>query len=95
MSRDTYKLKCGDQVSYTANKHADPILLTFVEPLRNGINRFFSSEFPTQEYHLANDSDRIQPFEEKYQSQIQEKYHAFKGGDDKKRQAYEILSAGR
>lgn len=89
------KLKCGDQVTYVPSKNTDPVILTFVETMKGGMNRFFSSEFPTLEYHLAINCDRIQQYEEKYQNQRQETYLAFRGGDDKKRQAYEILLAKR
>lgn len=89
------RLKCGDEVTYIANKYTDPQLLTFVETMKNGINRYFSSQFPTLEYHLEHDNNHIHPYDESYQEEIQEKYFAFKGGDTNKQRAYEILLTNR
>lgn len=40
------KLRPGDEVTYIPGRHADPILLTYVETMKNGMFRFFSSQFP-------------------------------------------------
>ena len=85
------KLKLGDEVLYVPNKHVDPLLLTFVETMKNGLDRYFSSEFPTMEYHLEQNIPSILPYEEKYVTQPQEAYVAFKGKDGSKRLAYESL----
>lgn len=89
------KFKLGEEVTYFSNKSADPILLTYVETMKDGLCRFFSSQFPSLEYHLAHDSNNIKPHEEKYEEEVQESYHAFKGGDENKKRAYEILLARR
>ena len=89
------KFKLGDQVAYAPSKNLDPVSLTYVEVLKNGLGRFFSSEFPALEYHLSLDSEKLSVEEEVPLEAVQEKYLAFKGGDDKKRQAYEILLAKR
>jgi hypothetical protein len=84
------KFKLGQQVLYNVNKHTN-LVLTFVEVTKNGLGRFFISQFPSLEYYLHLDSEKIKvendiPFEE-----LQEEYVAFKGGDDKKQQAYNLL----
>jgi len=94
-SNSKFKLRLGEEVTYLPNKLADPILLTYVETMKNGMGRFFSSQFPTVEYHLAHDNDKIKPYDERYQEEIQEKYYAFKGGDQTKEQAYNVLLARR
>lgn len=88
------KYRLGEQVAYSPNKNLDPVLLTYVEVLKNGLGRFFSSEFPSLEYHIPVDSEKLKTEEIHFEG-VQEKYHAFKGGDDKKRQAYEILLTRR
>ena len=89
------KLRPGEEVTYIPNRNADPILLTYVETMKNGLNRFFSSQFPSLEYHLAHNHEAIKPHEEKYEEEIQENYIAFKGGDENKRHAYEVLLTRR
>ena len=89
------KFRSGEEVTYEAHKLADPILLTYVETMKNGMGRFFCSQFPTLEYHLAHDSDKIKPYDERYQEEVQEKYLTFKGGDIAKEQAYEALLSRR
>lgn len=89
------KLKLGDEVTYSPSKNLDPVLLTYVETMKNGLERFFSSQFPSLEYHLARNHDHIGPYEEKYEEEVQEKYIAFKGGDENKKLAYESLLVRR
>jgi len=89
------KFRLGEEVTYEAHKLADPILLTYVETMKNGMYRFFSSQFPTLEYHLAHNTDKIKPYDERYQEEIQEKYLTFKGGDTSKERAYQVLLARR
>lgn len=92
---NTSKFRLGEEVTYTPSKNVDSILLTYVETMKNGLNRFFSSQFPSLEYHLAQDHDNIKPYEEKYEEEIQESYLAFKGGDENKQRAYEVLLTRR
>ena len=95
MSNSKFKLKPGEEVTYEPSKLADPILLTYVETMKNGMYRFFSSHFPSLEYYLAHDTDKIKPYDERYQEEIQEKYIAFKGGDFAKKHAYQSLLVNR
>lgn len=89
------KLRPGDEVTYVPNRNVDPVILTYVETMKNGLDRFFSSQFPTLEYHLAPGHDHIRPHDESYEEEIHEKYVAFRGRDGAKRQAYEILLSRR
>lgn len=89
------KLRPGDEVTYIPGRHADPILLTYVETMKNGMFRFFSSQFPTVEYHLEHDTDRIRSYDEQFSQEVEEKYLAFKGNDEAKKCAYQILVANR
>lgn len=89
------KYKLGEQVVYSPSKNLDPVLLTYVEVLKNGLGRFFSSEFPSLEYHISLDSEKFSNQEPIPFEGTKETYLAFRGGDDKKRQAYEVLLARR
>jgi len=89
------KFRPGEEVTYIPNKNAEPVLLTYIETMKNGINRFFSSQFPSLEFHIVHGHESIKPYEEKYEEEIQEKYIAFKGGEEKKQHAYEIFLARR
>jgi len=89
------KFRLGQQVTYTPGRNLDPIRLTYVEVLKNGLGRFFSSAYPSLEYHISLNSDRLSEEDTVTFEGVQEKYHAFKGGDDKKRQAYEVLLTWR
>ena len=89
------KFRLGEEVTYAPNKHVDPVLLTYVETLKNGLNRFFSSQFPSLEYHLEQDNDNVRPCNERFEEDVQEIYLAFKGNDKNKQHAYEILLARR
>lgn len=90
-----FKLRAGDEVTYLPGKQIDPILLTYVETMKNGMGRFFSSQFPTVEYHLAHDNDKIKPYDERYQEEVLEKYLVFKGNDQAKEQAYNTMLVRR
>lgn len=85
------KFKLGQQVVYLANKNAEPQLLTYVEILKNGLGRFFSSHYPALEYHISTESDKLSAAETVIFEGLQEKYLAFKGGDERKQQAYQVL----
>lgn len=83
-------IKLGDKVTYVANKNADPVLLTYIEKLKNGQGRFFVSKRPSLEYHLDLDSVSIKPYDERLEEDFEESYVAFRGCDENKRKAYEM-----
>lgn len=84
-------LKIGNEYLYQASKNSDPIWVTYVSDLKSGLHRFFSSEFPTLEYHVS--PDKVEPSSSKDfpLPQIAENYVAFKGDDQAKEKAYQIL----
>ena len=94
MRQNARKLKNGDEVLYLNRTH-DAVPLVFVETTKNGLNRFFSAQFPTMEYHLANDCPQISEFQEPFKEEIEEQYVAFSGPNSNKRKAYEALLARR
>ena len=88
--------KVGEEFIFTASKNKEPVVLTYVETMRDGKNRFFSSQKPTLEYHLEKDNPNIQACnnEPNWES-LDEKFYAFKDDDKAKQQAYNVLLARR
>ena len=82
------KLKHGDEYVYFASKRHDAVYLTYVEKLKNGLHRFFSTEYPSLEYHL---NDRISDIQKTscYDVVPAEEYIAF--SDEQKKSAYLLV----
>lgn len=88
--------KTGDEFIYCRSKNHEHVVLTYVETMPDGKYRFFSSQKPSLEYHLEKDSPSISPCnDEPNWESLDEKYHAFKGDDKAKQQAYHVLLARR
>jgi len=89
--------KLGQEYLYTANKHSEPIWLTYVKKNKNEKNRhiLFSSEHPSLDYDITSEAiqlgdPKIYPY-----PQIVEEYIVFKGSDEDKEKAYNLMIARR
>lgn len=90
------KFKVGEEFIYRPpSKDAEPVWLTYVQSLKGGLHRLFSSESPTIEYHIQEDSFSSGDVKSFPKPDINVKYEAFVGGDDAKREAYEKLMSSR
>lgn len=96
ISNRKVKFIIGEEFIYRPpSKDAEPVWLTYVEKMKNGLHRLFSSEAPVLEYHIREEDflacdSRIFP-----KPEVSTKYHTFSGGNDAKRTAYEKLLISR
>lgn len=88
------KLQQGEEYAYEPNRNTGPIVLTYVEKLTDDTHRFFSSEFPSLDYHIGLDRVRLMSDDVQLPSPA-EAIHTFSGADSQKKKAYEILLAKR
>lgn len=84
-------LKIGNEYLYQASKNVDPVWLTYISEMKNGLHRFFSSEFPTLEYHISSEKVSVESPKDYPLPSIAENYIAFKGDDSSKEKAYLLL----
>ena len=87
--------RTGDEFVYTRNRNFDPVFLTYIENMPGGLRRYFSSQFPSLEYHIDPECEHVKPCSDNYGEEVQETYITFKGNDNNKRKAYEILMLKR
>jgi hypothetical protein len=88
--------KAGEEFIYTPpSKDSEPVWLTYVEKLKCGLHRLFSSESPVLEYHIPEESFSQSDEKKNPKPDVTVKYSAFVGGDNSKQIAYEKLLSAR
>ena len=90
MSFLDFRLKNGNEYNYISNKSLSCVALTYVGPLKNGLHRFFSTEYPSVDYYLDPNSSNIEEIQQAYVDPV-ESYIAFAGKDEEKKKAYLAL----
>lgn len=88
--------KAGEEFIYIPPcKDAEPVWLTYVEKMKGGLHRLFSSEMPVLEYHIHEESFSQCTDKKHPKPDIIVKYLAFVGGDTAKQIAYQKLLSSR
>lgn len=90
------KFKAGDEFVYKPpSKDAEPVWLTYIQSMKGGLHRLFSSETPALEYHIHEDSFCVGDVRQYPKPDLNVRYHAFAGNDGMKQEAYEKLMSSR
>lgn len=87
------KFKSGEEFIYLSYKNAEPVWLTYVSDLGQGLHRLFCTENPTLEYHVHEDSLEKGNTKKNPKPEIITRIIAMPDTDKDKRNAYNILAA--